>query len=299
MKTTTTLKALLFNIQRFSIQDGPGIRTTVFFKGCPLTCPWCSNPEGMKALPEIMTHDRRCIACGKCAEACPENAISLLDDRRTIHWPACTTCLECARVCPSLAIEVVGKYRTLSEVLDTVSRDARFYRNTGGGVTASGGEPLVQWEFVRELFRECKRVGIHTALDTTAHCKWEHMEEVLGFTDLILFDVKNMDSEKHRETCGVTNELILTNLEKAAKSTEIWMRIPLIPHFNDSEENVRSLADLARKIQAAKVSLLHFHAWGKQKYPRLGKTYSFHESVPMDPESEVARRRREILESCR
>lgn len=294
---TDNHKGLVFNIQKFSIQDGPGIRTTVFMKGCPLSCPWCSNPEGLSREQELITNDRKCIGCMKCAEVCPLNAISFVDGTRLVDWDLCNNCLECANICPSHALEAAADEMTVDEVFDVVAQDAPFYRNSGGGVTISGGEAMLQWEFALELFKKSKEAGFHTVLDTTAYCKWEHLEEVLEYVDLILFDLKHMDPKKHQEKTGITNELILENLEKAAKKTKIWVRIPLIPGYNDSEENLRQVAELASRIRAEKVSILPYHEYGKQKYPRLGSEYSFNEADILEPENEIVTRSKELMES--
>jgi pyruvate formate lyase activating enzyme len=291
-------RGLIFNIQKFSIQDGPGIRTTLFMKGCPLKCPWCSNPEGMTDEPEIMIGERKCIGCKKCAEACKTGAISFVNDIRTIDWNLCNQCLECGMVCPSHAIEISGEYMTVDEAFKIAAQDRDFYNSSGGGVTISGGEALLQWEFVRDIFKKCKEAGFHTALDTTAYCAWESLEEVLDYTDLILFDVKHLDNERHEEKTGVSNELILDNLEKASKLTKIWLRIPLIPGFNDSESNMQKTAELALRIKAEKISLLPFHEWGKDKYSSLGKQYGYDGADGiLEPDSEVVKKCREILES--
>ena len=289
---------LIFNIQKFSIQDGPGIRTTLFMKGCPLKCPWCSNPEGISDEPEIMMGERKCISCKKCAEACSAGAISFENDIRIIDWKLCTNCLECAKVCPSHAIQVMGEYKTVDEAFRIAAQDRDFYDTSGGGVTVSGGEALLQWEFVRDLFKKCKEAGFHTALDTTAYCPWENMEKVLEFTDLILFDVKHMDPEIHEQKTGVSNELILENLDKASKMTKIWLRIPLIPGFNDSESNMKKTAELASKTGVEKISLLPYQEWGKDKYPGLGREYS-HNDIhgSLEPDGEVVEKCRMILES--
>ncbi len=291
------LKGLVFNIQRFSIQDGPGIRTTVFMKGCPLGCPWCSNPEGMNPQQQIMTNDRKCIGCGKCAEVCPLNAISRVNGGRAIHWPLCNNCLQCASVCPSHSIEVAGTYMTVEQTFNTAVRDRPFYVNTGGGVTISGGEPLLQWEFALEFLKRCKEAGLHTALDTTAYSKWEVLERVLEYVDLVLFDVKHMDPERFREKCGVGNELILNNLEKAARRASIWLRIPLVPDYNDSESNLRQTAELASRIEADKISLLPYHEYGKHKYERLGREYDFDDANILSQDDEIVTRSQAIFKS--
>lgn len=294
---TDNHKGLVFNIQKFSIQDGPGIRTTVFMKGCPLACPWCSNPEGISREQQLITNDRKCIGCKKCVEVCPVHVISFVDGVRLIDWDRCNHCLECTKVCPSHALEAAADYMSVDEVFKVVAQDAPFYRNSGGGITISGGEAMLQWEFALELFKKSKKAGFHTVLDTTAHCRWEHLEQVLEYVDLILFDIKHMDPEKHRGTTGITNELILENLEKAAKKTKIWLRIPLIPGFNDSEENLRQVAELASRIKAEKVSLLPYHEYGKQKYSRLGGEYCFAGADILESDGEIVTRSKGLIES--
>ena len=267
------LTGLIFNIQKFSTEDGPGIRTTVFMKGCLLRCPWCSNPEGMRSAPELMPSKRGCIACKQCMEACVPGAISFTNDLREIDWELCSGCLACAEVCPSGALEAVGQYRTVDETFRIVERDRDFYESSGGGVTVSGGEALLQWEFVRELLRKCQQAGFHTALDTTGFCAWENMQQVLHHTDLVLFDVKHTDASRHKQKTGVFNDIILKNLEMAAGMTKIWLRVPVVPGFNDSEPNMHSTAELALRVGAEKVSLLPYHDWAREKYGRLGRCY--------------------------
>jgi pyruvate formate lyase activating enzyme len=270
-------RGVVFNIQRFSIHDGPGIRTTVFLKGCPLRCGWCSNPESMSPSPEIITRDAKCIRCGRCAEACPEQAIAIAEDVRVIRWEECSYCLECAEACPSGAIEAAGSTMTVAEVLDTVERDAGFYRRSGGGMTVSGGEPLVQWRFTLKLLQEAKRRGLHTALDTTGHADWEILDEVLDFTDLVLYDVKHAKTARHREATGVSNERILDNLRKtvAKRETRVWVRHPVIPRFSDSEEELEELCRLVLTLEppVEKISLLPWHKFGEPKYAATGRVY--------------------------
>ena len=275
---------VVFNIQRFSIHDGPGIRTTVFLKGCPLRCGWCSNSESLSPYPEIVTRDVKCIRCGKCVEACSQQAITVVEDTRIIQWEKCNYCMECAEVCPSGAIEAMGRTMTVAEVMDTVGRDASFYRRSGGGMTLSGGEPLVQWQFALELLQEAKRRGLHTALDTTGHTDWEVLDEILNFTDLVLYDVKHPNSARHQEATGVPNERILDNLRKtlAKRGPRVWVRHPVIPRFSHSEEELEELCKLvlALKPPAEKISLLAYHKFGESKYAAMGKVYPW-KGIPM------------------
>ncbi|MFC2027141.1 glycyl-radical enzyme activating protein, partial [Chloroflexota bacterium] len=199
---------------------------------------------------------------------------------------------------PSHAIQATGEYKTADEAFKIAAQDRDFYNTSGGGVTVSGGEALLQWEFVRDLFKKCKDAGFHTALDTTAYCPWENMEQVLDHTDLILFDIKHMDTDKHEERTGVSNELILENLDKASNTTNIWLRIPLIPGFNDSESNMQKTAKLALRIKAEQISLLPYHEWGKDKYSSLGKQYGHNGADGiLEPDSDVVEKCRMILES--
>ncbi|MDY6879201.1 MAG: glycyl-radical enzyme activating protein [Desulfatiglans sp.] len=266
-------KGLIFNIQRFSIHDGPGIRTTMFMKGCPLHCRWCSNPESMSSTPEIMTFDAKCIGCKKCVLTCPQGAISFEDGGRRIQWDKCDQCLECAEVCPSGSIERVGRYIDVDEAVVEIEKDKLFYANSKGGVTFSGGEPLNQWKFVRDVSRKCQEKGIHTTLDTTGYAPWDNMVQVLEHTDLVLFDIKQLDSAIHKAQTGVGNELILENVEKTVQMVTTWLRIPVIPGFNDSVDTIKEISEFGSKMEVKKISLLPYHQWGAQKYARLGRDY--------------------------
>jgi pyruvate formate lyase activating enzyme len=281
---------VVFNIQRFSIHDGPGIRTTVFLKGCPLSCGWCSNPESMSPHPEIITRDIKCIACGKCVEACAQQAIAVVKNTRVIEWENCNYCMKCAEACPSGAIEAVGRSMTVAEVMDTVRRDASYYRRTGGGMTLSGGEPLVQWRFALRLLQEAKRQGLHTAFDTMGHADWGILDEILDFTDLVLYDVKHADSARHQEATGVPNERILDNLRKtlAKRGPKVWIRHPLIPQFSDSEEDLKELCKLVLTLKPSveKVSLLPYHKFAELKYAALGRVYPWKE-IPTISDEQV------------
>ncbi len=271
------LRGLIFNIQRFSIQDGPGIRTTLFLKGCPLCCRWCSNPESQSAFIEIMTRDAECTKCGVCQDVCPVDAISIEHGGAkviNIDRRKCTLCLKCTDVCPTNAITQVGKWMSIEEVMDEAGRDSQFYVNSGGGITVSGGEPLFQGKFACELLKSCKQKGYHTALDTSGYSAWKVLDAVLNYTDLVLYDIKHLDAKKHKWGTGKGNQLILRNLKEIARrGNRVWLRIPLIEGYNDSLEYIREVAQLGIKMGAEKVSLLPYHEWSRSKYENLDKSY--------------------------
>jgi pyruvate formate lyase activating enzyme len=278
------IKGLIFNIQRFSVHDGPGIRTTIFMQGCPLRCMWCDNPESWKAKPVIMARDAKCISCGKCSEVCPVRAITLDEDKgRRIDFALCTQCGECVLVCPTLALVSSGKYMTINEVVSVVERDSLFYQNSGGGVTISGGEPAMQAGFVEWLMKTMKEMGLHVALDTCGQASWNELEGLVSHADLVLYDIKHMDTEQHRRGTGKGNEQILNNVAKAGQITKLWLRVPVLSGYNDSEENIKRTAELGKQIGAEKISLLPFHRWGESKYGQLGMPYTWQGEEP-DPQ---------------
>ncbi|MFX1236101.1 MAG: glycyl-radical enzyme activating protein [Promethearchaeota archaeon] len=278
-------KGLIFNIQRFSVHDGPGIRTTVFTKGCPLECPWCSNPESQDFSINLMVRDLNCKGCGACVTACPQGAILMTEQgMRKIDWNRCDSCLFCVDSCRYHSLNRCGWYATVREVVDEVLQDAPFYENSDGGVTVSGGEPLLQSGFVSLLLAECKKKGLHTVLETTGYAPWREMEKVLRFVDLVLFDIKHLDSKKHQKATGVKNDLIIENLRKTARQNKVWMRIPLISGFNDSEIHIKQVVMLGKDIGAEKISLLPYHEGGKTKCEHMGKHYGFPEGNAPDDE---------------
>lgn len=268
-------KGLVFNIQRFSVHDGPGIRTTVFMKGCPLTCLWCANPESQDFGPQLMTRDIKCSGCGACVQVCPQGAVRIGSNGRGIDWDLCDQCLLCAGVCRYGALLRSGDHKRMARVLDEVLRDRLFYKNSGGGVTVSGGEPLAQSDFVAALLSACKQEGLHTAVDTTGCVSWSRVEQVAPLSDLMLWDVKQMDPQLHEKATGVDNRLILENVRRASALTKIWLRIPLIAGFNDSDDNINRVIELAKEIGAPKISLLPYHEGGRSKNHRIGRPYPY------------------------
>ena len=265
------MKATIFDIERNSYVDGPGIRTTFFFKGCNLRCAWCHNPESQSPKPQMMFYKNKCTGCGKCKEKCPN------------HLESCELCGRCTLYCPHDAREICGKEYTVDGVMREILKDKVFYENSGGGVTFSGGECMLQIDFLEELLRECKKNNVHTAVDTAGHVPFEWFERILPFTDLFLYDVKCYDSDKHREYTGVDNELILSNLKKLLKSNKnVWVRIPIIPTVNDTEEELQSIKEYILSCgKPEKVELLPYHAMGEHKYAAIGKEVQMF-SVPSE-----------------
>ena len=275
-------KGIIFNIQRYSIHDGPGIRSTVFLKGCPLTCFWCQNPESQEMKAEILLDKSKCASCGQCIISCPAGANLLTPDRVKIIRDKCMGCGECVEVCPNEARRLVGEYMTVDEVMEEILRDRVFYENSGGGVTLSGGEPLMQADFALQLLRRCKEEDLHTALDTCGYTSWKTMQKLLEYTDLVLYDIKCLDATKHSMATGKPNELIIENAKMIARSKEMWVRVPLVPGFNDSEREVRAIVSFIKKeLGSTKIDLHCYNKLGEGKYDRLDKV-----GIHLDPQNE-------------
>jgi len=282
------LTGRIFNIQRYSTEDGPGIRSTVFLKGCPLTCLWCSNPESQKSFTQIGHRDSLCKQCGTCMAACTFEAISFNPDGKgiIIDRGRCNNCGECAEVCTEGALTMHGKDYTLEEVFDEVKRDEMFYRNTGGGVTCSGGEPLAQPAFVAALFERCRQVGIPTALDTTGHASRFALEQVLAYTDLFLFDLKCMDGTDSLAAVGQSNELMLENAEYVMKSdVPVIIRIPLIPGITEKTENLQKIAAFVKRVNPqTPINVLPYHRFGVSKFRMMDMKYELEDLEPISKE---------------
>jgi len=267
-------QALIFDIQRFSLHDGPGIRTVVFFKGCPLRCRWCQNPEGLRPFPELAFYAGRCVEARACAPVCPRGAI-VYDGAGRLRWEACDHCGVCAQACPSGALQVVGRHYTVDELLAQVVRDRVFYEASGGGITASGGEPTLQIEFLVAFLRRCKESGLHTALETCGWTNWEQLASVLPFCDLVLYDVKAIDANLHRQLTGQDNTRILENLRRcAAAGVALIPRVPLIPTLTAQPQNLNDIARFIREVGLTVVHLLPYHRLGEAKLARLNSPLS-------------------------
>ena len=278
-----------FNIQRFSTEDGPGIRTTVFLKGCPLRCAWCHNPEGLSPSPELVWYHARCIGVRDCLRVCPEDALELTPEGMQIDRERCTACGACADACPTGALEIIGQEWTPEEVFAEVMKDRVFYETSDGGVTLSGGEPMMQDEFVLALAGLCREAGVHVALDTCGMVAWERYERVLPLIDLVLYDLKLFDGERHRSSTGVDNSIVLENARRfAAAGKRMWIRTPIIPGYTASEDNIVALADFiaTELLTVERWDLLAYTNLGQPKYRRLDLPYAL-EGVPLLTQAEM------------
>ena len=270
------MKGYVSNIQKFSVNDGYGIRTIVFLLGCTLKCKWCQNPETLESRPMLMYLPDTCRGCKRCRAVCPMGGPQItVGDQVVLNRAQCVRCFECAETCPYDALKVSGKEMTTEEVFKEVMKDRVFYRQTGGGVTVSGGEPLMQIDFTAELLEMIKKEAVGTCIETAGNVSWSCFERVLPFTDLFLFDVKFLDSKLHREWTGCDNGQILENLRKLAETgKEIIIRIPLIPDVNDGQEFRDIIDSIAEIKNIREVHILPFHQLGSSKYEQMGMEYS-------------------------
>ena len=279
-------KGIIFNIQRYSIHDGPGIRTVVFLKGCPLKCKWCANPEGIMSYPQLSWSYKKCINCGACVETCLVGAAYLNSNKeKLVSWDSkkCIGCGNCVETCPVNARLLYGREITVKQLLKEILKDMTFYVTSGGGVTISGGEPLMQIDFLKSILTECKDNGISTAIETSGYAEWKKIKEISLLTDLIFFDVKLYNSNQHIKYTGKPNGIILSNLNKLSSFYHnIIIRIPLIPRVNDNQENIESIARFVCNLRTIKtIELLPFHRLGVYKYEQLGIDYELKAIEPL------------------
>ncbi|MDR2005786.1 MAG: indoleacetate decarboxylase activase [Acidaminococcales bacterium] len=301
------LKALIFDIQSFSTHDGPGIRTNVFFKGCPLRCLWCANPEGQLTVPELFYTKAKCVSCGRCARACPHGAVTAYsapaDSEKFVfvrHDRAkCNRCQthDCVRACLQNALSVTGEWLTIDAVMKKIRRDSSVYRHKGG-ITVSGGDPLIYYEFVAELLKTCREEGINTALESELSVPMKNLEQVVPYVDLYLPDLKVVDEEKHIAATGFSNKLTMENLRFLGQTCpeKICLRVPIIPMFTDSDENIAAIGTFCAKNHLPRVNILPYHKLGSTKHERLGGEYPMPD-LPA-PDDGKMRHIADIIESC-
>jgi len=283
----------VFNIQHYSVHDGPGIRTIVFLKGCPLRCQWCSNPESQLPHPELGYNPNKCIGiskCLRCAEACVYGAVKQdqeENDKIAIDRELCKECLVCTEVCPAKALEVFGKQTSIDEIIQAVEKDSAFYARSGGGLTFSGGEPLMQSEFITEVLKVARRRRINTTIETCGYAEWSQFANVCQHLNSLIMDIKCIDEEKHKKFTNASNELILANFQKLVEefpNLPILVRTPVIPGFNNSEEDIQAIVEFIKGRPNVRYELLPYHRLGQQKYNYLGKKYPL-EGAKLDDET--------------
>jgi len=276
------VRGIVFDIQRYSLHDGPGLRTNVFLKGCALSCRWCSNPEAKKPHPEIAFFERTCFLCGDCISICPEAAISIVDHRITWDNLKCNQCGRCAEICLAHSFSLIGREMTAGAVVAEVLRDAAFYSGHGG-LTLTGGEPTLQPEFAEAILHLAKDEGLHTAIETCGAVAWQNIARLLPYLDLVLFDLKHVDRDAHQQFTGATNGIILDNLDRTLQAgANLIVRVPLIPGFNADNESLTAIAEFIRSLQAVREThVLAYHTLGRSKYHALGIPYELEQYPSM------------------
>ena len=297
MDTEKIIKGNIFNIERFAVHDGPGIRTVVFLSGCRLRCLWCQNPEGIELTPQLAFSSDKCAGCMKCLSACANKAIKQIDGNILMDWNKCKRCLKCVETCPNEARVSLTRTMNSKEVLEEVIKDIPFYRRSNGGVTLSGGDPLGQIYFASDILKLCKKSKIHTAIETSGFTDWDNFTKILKYIDFIFFDIKHMDTKEHKRGTGVGNEKILETIRRVSVLDKtIVIRIPIIPNFNNSERNIEDTAKFVKTLKnVIKVELLPYHKLGVAKYEHIGKTYLLRTLDP--PKSSDLIKLKNIIES--
>jgi len=276
---------IIYNVQRYSIHDGPGIRTTVFLKGCPLDCWWCHNPESQKPGQEIIFWEERCLRCGDCAGTCKKGAVVFRNNMPVILTENCDLCGSCSSKCPSGAQEMVGRKVSAAELMKEIEKDTIFFDESGGGVTFSGGEPLMQPDFLDELLKRCKEKQINTAVDTSGYASWETVNRISENADLFLYDIKLMDNIRHKKYTGVDNDIIINNLKLLArKHNNIVIRVPVVPGINDSSDDMLAIGEFVLTLGIKSLNILPYHNTGMDKYRRLHLEYKIPETKPPSQE---------------
>ncbi len=267
-------KGTVFNIQRYSLHDGPGIRTTVFFKGCPLSCWWCQNPESINPRPEVMRQPERCLGCSSCLDTCPQGAVRIGEAGPVIERSACSRCLKCTLVCPADALEAVGKKYSVPELVKETLKDRFIFENSGGGVSFSGGEPLMQPDFLQEVLKALEEEGIHTVVDTSGCAQWTDLERIALHTDLFLYDLKLINEQESSKYTGVSSRLAVDNLKKLTEiNAPLKARMPVIPSFTDHDDNIDAIVKILKKCGLGKLDLIPYHDYGTTKYSKLDLEY--------------------------
>jgi glycyl-radical enzyme activating protein len=264
---------IVFDIQRFALHDGPGIRTTVFLKGCPLNCLWCHNPESINPKPQLSYNDEKCAQCGKCVKVCAVKAHSINNTQHQIDYEKCTACGKCVENCLHDALKMVGKTMTVDEVMEEVIKDKEYYAQSNGGLTISGGEPMRQFDFTLELLKSAKAASIHTCLDTCGFAPVDQFQKIIPLVDLFLYDYKETDLDSHKKLTGVSNELILSNFDfLLSENAKVILRCPLVPGVNDSDDHLKGIAKISAKYpQIEAIEIMPYHDMGRDKANRIGK----------------------------
>lgn len=275
MEEKRNLSGCVFDIQRFSLDDGPGIRTVVFLKGCNQVCPWCHNPESLSSRPEVFHAHSLCTHCGNCEKVCPVQAVIFVDGNYVADGEKCIRCGKCAAVCTADSCRMMGKNSTPEQVVEAILKDQTYYEVSGGGVTFSGGEPTLQAEFLKEALRLCKEQGIHTAIETNGNNEWDVYEGLLPLLDFVMIDLKHTDDAIHQRVIGVSNRRPLETLAKLCGRVPLEVRTPVIPGFNDQAQQLQDILNTAREMGVQTIRLLPYHAFGIGKYTALGKAYPY------------------------